>query len=63
MRPSILAFALSMMILVLASILLILAIYYQAASWLVAVFGALVVVPIPVATVLLYFVLKPHLEL
>lgn len=63
MRPSIIAFALSMVILVLASILLILAIFYQAASWLVAVLGALVVVPIPVATVLLYFVLKPHLEL
>lgn len=63
MRPSIIAFILSMVTLVLASILLILAISYQADSWLIAVLGALVVVPIPVATVLLSFVLKPHLEL
>ncbi|MHB8644368.1 MAG: hypothetical protein ACYDAR_01110 [Thermomicrobiales bacterium] len=63
MRASVIAFALSMMIVILASILLILAISYQASSWLIALLGTLVVLPIPVATVLLYFVLKPYLDL
>ena len=63
MRPSVIAFADSMVMLALASILLILALYYRASSWLIAVLGALVVLPMPVATVLLFFVLKPHLEL
>jgi hypothetical protein len=43
--------------------MVILAIYYQASSWLIAVLGTLVVLPIPVATILLSFVLKPYLEL
>lgn len=63
MRPSIIASALSMVILVLASVVPILAIYDQTASRLVAILGALIVLPIPVAIVQLSFVLKPDLDL
>lgn len=62
MRRALIGFIVTLAVFVLASILLIFAIYAQAASWLLFVFGALVVVPIPLMMVLLFFVMKPLLD-
>lgn len=62
MRGALIGFVLTLALFVVASILLIFAIYAQAASWLLFVLGSLVVVPIPVMMVLLFFAMKPLLE-